>query len=64
MALVFKEGWMRARGETFPISPLEATDQHGAKTLVLDSRPGRGYAETASVLAAMQWWMEANFWDC
>jgi len=45
------------RGEPFPISPLEAIDEHGAKTLVFDSRPGRGYAETASVLAAMQWWM-------
>ncbi|MBE0543045.1 MAG: hypothetical protein IH623_17000 [Verrucomicrobia bacterium] len=53
MALVFKEGWMRAGGESFPISPLEPTDEHGARTLVLDSRPGRGYAETASVLAAI-----------
>ena len=53
MALVFKEGWMRAGGELFPISPLKATDEQGAKTLVLDSRPGRGYAETASVLAAI-----------
>jgi len=53
MALVFKEGWMRAGGESFPISPLETTDEHGARTLVLDSRPGRGYAETASVLAAI-----------
>ncbi len=53
MALVFKEGWMRAGGESFPISPLEPTDEHGARTLVLDSRPGRGYTETASVLAAI-----------
>jgi len=53
MALVFKEGWMRAGGDSFPISPLPATDEDGAKTLVLDSRPGRGYAETASVLAAV-----------
>lgn len=53
MALVFKEGWLRAGGEPFLISPLEATGEHGAKTLVLDSRPGRGYAETASVLAAI-----------
>lgn len=53
MALVFKEGWLRAGGESFPISPLEATREHGAKIVVLDSRPGRGYAETASVLAAI-----------
>jgi cardiolipin synthase len=32
---------------------LRETDGNGAKTLVLDSRPGRGYAETASVLAAV-----------
>jgi len=50
---VFKEGWLRAGGEPFPISPLRETDGNGAKTLVLDSRPGRGYAETASVLAAV-----------
>ncbi len=53
MALVFEEGWLRAGGEPFPISSFAATDDGGAKTLVLDSRPGRGYAETASVLAAI-----------
>jgi cardiolipin synthase len=53
MALVFKEGWRRAGGEPFPISSFSALDDHGAKTLVLDSRPGRGFAETASVLAAI-----------
>lgn len=53
MALVFKEGWMRSGGEPFAISRFEAANEGGAKTLVLDSRPGRGYAETASVLAAI-----------
>lgn len=53
LALVFKEGWRRAEGEPFPITPSEATDESGVKTLVLDSRPGRGFAETASVLAVL-----------
>jgi cardiolipin synthase len=53
MALVFKEGWRRAGSEPFQISPLKTTHKYGAETLVLDSRPGRGYAETASVLAAI-----------
>jgi cardiolipin synthase len=53
MTLVFKEGWLRAGGDPFPIPSLQATGEHGAKTLVLDSRPARGYAETASVLAAI-----------
>src|SRR5688572_17435334 len=53
MALVFKEGWIRSGGEPFPISLLEPVGESGVKTLVLDSRPGRGYAETASVLAAI-----------
>src|SRR5690606_340705 len=37
----------------FPITSTESTDEVAAKTLVLDSRPGRGFAETASVLAAI-----------
>ena len=53
MALVFKEGWMRSGGEAFSISPGEPVSEGGLKTLVLDSRPGRGYAEVASVLAAI-----------
>lgn len=53
LALVFKEGWKRAGGDPFPITSTESTDEVAAKTLVLDSRPGRGFAETASVLAAI-----------
>jgi cardiolipin synthase len=53
MALVFKEGWMRAGGELFSVSAFETNDEDGAKTLLLHSRPGRGYAETASVFAAI-----------
>lgn len=62
MALVFKEGWRRAGGEPFPISSFTSPDNHGAKTLVLDSRPGRGYAETASVMAAIVGASRTRLW--
>jgi cardiolipin synthase len=55
MALVFSEGWLIAGGRSFRAdeareAPLEAGT---ARALVLDSRPGRGHAETAAVLAAL-----------
>ena len=53
LALVFKEGWMRLGGDSFPIHPFGPHHEGGVKTLVLDSRPGRGDAETAAVLAAI-----------
>jgi cardiolipin synthase len=58
MAIVFSEGWDRADGTPFPIPPLELPppgmpDPEGASVLILDSRPGRGHQETASVLAAI-----------
>lgn len=55
MAVVFAEGWERARGEGFEIEPLEVTSEppEGARLLVLDSRPNRGYAEAASILSAI-----------
>ena len=55
MAVVFAEGWTRAGGRPFVIEPLAAgeTDAEGARILVLDSRPGRGQAESAAVLAAI-----------
>lgn len=52
LALVFREGWERAGGDTFPIDPVPLTGSTESKILVLDSRPQRGHAETASVLAA------------
>jgi len=54
MAVVFAEGWAHAGGTPLVLSPLvvEQTEE-GARALVLDSRPGRGYAESASVLAAI-----------
>lgn len=55
MAVVFAEGWGRARGRPFPLEPLEvaASPPDGARILVLDARPNRGYAEAAAVLAAI-----------
>ena len=62
MALVFKEGWMRSGGESFSIHPFEWDREGGIKTLVLDSRPGRGHAETAAVLAAVAGASRRRLW--
>jgi cardiolipin synthase len=54
MAVVFAEGWAHAGGTPLELLPLEAPQSaEGTRALVLDSRPGRGYAESASVLAAI-----------
>ena len=67
MAVVFQEGWDRAGGKAFEISPLAlspagAPAPPGASILVLDSIPGRGHQETASVLAAMSAAARRTFW--
>ena len=53
MAVVFSEGWQRAGGALIGYAPLEPPEPGGASILVLDSRPGRGQAESAAVLAAI-----------
>jgi cardiolipin synthase len=53
LAVVFGEGWKRAGGTPLDLPPLEALDGHGPRALVLDSRPGRGHSESASVLSAI-----------
>ncbi len=60
MAVVFAEGWERARGTPFEIEPPPeegeepaADGGEGAGVLVLDARPNRGYAEAASILTAI-----------
>jgi cardiolipin synthase len=53
MALVFGEGWERSGGAPLHMKPLVRTDASGVRTLVLDSRSGRGHGEMASVLAAL-----------
>ena len=53
MALVFSEAWSRAGGANLERGPVETMpSRSGAKILVLESRPGRGHQESASVLAA------------
>jgi cardiolipin synthase len=55
MAVVFAEAWTRTGGRPFDIEPLPAEEAEvpGARILVLDSRPGRGAAGAAAVLAAI-----------
>jgi cardiolipin synthase A/B len=52
MATVFTEAWLAAGGSPVELHPL-APETDGVPVLVLDSRPGRGHGETASVLAAI-----------
>jgi cardiolipin synthase len=52
MATVFTEAWLAAGGRPVELHPL-APETGGVAVLVLDSRPGRGHGETASVLAAI-----------
>jgi cardiolipin synthase len=52
LAVVFSEAWRRAGGR-LDFEPLSPPAAEGASILVLDSRPGRGHEETASVLAAI-----------
>lgn len=53
MAIVFSEAWHRAGGKRNELPPLDPPPPGGTRVLVLDSRPGRGHAESASVLAAI-----------
>ncbi|HEV8610020.1 MAG TPA: phospholipase D-like domain-containing protein [Thermoanaerobaculia bacterium] len=52
LAVVFSEAWRRAGGR-LDFEPLSPPASARASILVLDSRPGRGYEETASALAAI-----------
>jgi len=51
MTTVFSEAWGMAGG-SLQLAPLEPVSG-GVPVVVLDSRPGRGHGETASVLAAI-----------
>ncbi|MFA6568347.1 MAG: phospholipase D-like domain-containing protein [Victivallales bacterium] len=53
MALVFGEGWERSGGASLHLPPLVRNDTNGVRTMVLDSRSGRGHGEMAAVLAAL-----------
>jgi cardiolipin synthase len=64
MAVVFSEGWVHAGGEPLELQPLAADDAEapGTRILVLDSRPHRGAAESASALAAIVGAARRNVW--
>ncbi len=67
MAVVFREGWEGAGGPPFEVAPLalpldDAPHPAGASVLVLDSAPGRGHEETASVIAAAIGAARQRFW--
>jgi cardiolipin synthase len=55
MATVFCEGWERAGGQPFELSPmvLKEIEEEGARVLVLDARPLRGSAEAISTLISI-----------
>jgi cardiolipin synthase len=55
MAVVFSEGWVHAGGSPIEIDPLpiEEIEAPGVRVLLLDSRPKRGQAESAAVMAAV-----------
>ena len=55
LAVVFAEGWDHVGGKKLPMTPQPSPDTADApaRSLVLDSRPGRGHVETAASLAAI-----------
>jgi cardiolipin synthase len=62
-ALVFEEGWRRAGGERIGLKAAEEDlGAPGARVMVLDSRPGRGAVESASVLASIVSAARSRIW--
>jgi cardiolipin synthase len=53
LALVFEEGWLEAGGAPLAVPPLAPGPDRDPRVLVLDSRPGRGQRELASVFASV-----------
>ena len=64
MAVVFSEGWVHAGGTALEIDPLPAAaaEAPGVRILVLDSRPKRGQAESAAVMAAVAAAAKRTLW--
>jgi cardiolipin synthase A/B len=64
MAVVFSEGWSHSDGEPFEIDllPANVAELPGSRILVLDSRPQRGQAESASALAAITAASRKSLW--
>ena len=53
LAVVFQEAWAEAGGAPLTLSPLASGAERDPRILVLDSRPGRGQKELASVFASI-----------
>lgn len=53
MALVFQEGWLESGGAPLAIAPIPRGPERDPRVLILDSRPGRGQRELASVFASV-----------
>jgi cardiolipin synthase len=53
MALVFQEAWIESGGAPLSISSIPMGSESDPRVLILDSRPGRGQKEFASVLASV-----------
>jgi cardiolipin synthase len=53
LAIVFEEGWMEAGGSPLAIPPFTPGPDRDPRVMVLDSRPGRGQKELASVFASV-----------
>lgn len=62
MAVVFNEGWAHAGGRPLQLPALTPPAAAGPRTLVLDSRSGRGHAETASTLIATMAGARRRLW--
>jgi cardiolipin synthase len=62
LAVVFAEGWDHVGGKKLPLTPPPADVDAPARSLVLDSRPGRGHIETAAALAAIATAANETLW--
>ncbi len=62
MAVVFDEGWRRAGGTPLEHDRQPADQAAGLPVQVLDSRPGRGHVESASVLGAITGAARERLW--
>lgn len=63
MALVFSESWVRAGGDELEVEDWADMEPEGdADLLILDSRPDRGHAESASVMAAVAGLAQERLW--
>ncbi len=53
MALVFQEAWVESGGAPLAMAPIPTGPDRDPRVLILDSRPGRGQRELASVFASI-----------